>query len=234
MPNTGLPNSVKQVAITANGQYVIAGDGQASSIGLQIANQVVGQPAAPTLTAGTADSSLAAGTYKVEVSLVNSYGEVIGSANSQITTTTGQTIQVAAPVVPEGQYATGWNVYCSQAGGSTYTLQNTTPLQFLNGSGTNPYVISAPPSSTGQAPPAAPAFVGTLSFYASVDGYNFIAIGTTTNGAVPWPAGGAGVNSATAPGMWTVAFSGLAYFKVQATAWTSGMAVVSINSPSTF
>ena len=220
-----------QAAISANGKSVIIGNAQAPTVGIQIANQVVGQPGAPTVTAGTGDSSLAGGTYKIEVSLVNSYGEVIGSAATTITITSGQTLVITAPTVPEGQYATGWNVYCTAVGGSTYYLQNSTPIPLppLAGAPTT-YTLSSPPVTTTANPPAAPAFVGTLSFSASVDGFNFTNLGTTTDGAVPWPAGGTGVNSATAPGTWTVNFAGLVYLQVESTAWTSGMAVVTLTA----
>jgi len=73
------------------------------------------------------------------------------------------------------------------------------------------------------------AWTGTITFRASIDGVNWTTVGTTTNGMVPWPTGGAGVNSTTANGMWTGTFSGLVFFQAIATAWTSGTATVTIN-----
>ena len=72
-------------------------------------------------------------------------------------------------------------------------------------------------------------WTGTLTFQASLDGINFTTLGTTTNGMVPWPAGGTGVNSTTANGTWTGTFSGLVFFQVIATAAITGTATVTIN-----
>lgn len=218
MANTpALPPTVIQAAIANNGDAVIHGCARATTVGVQIANQIVAQPAAPTLTQTATGGTLAAGTYQVKVSITNQYGEVIGSSAASITTSgSSSTISVAAPTVPEGANANYWNVYCTQVGQSTFTLQNPTPL-LLGPGGATTYLISAPPTSTGANPPAAPGFVGTLSFYSSIDGYNYNALTLSS------------ATSATAPGVFTGTFSGLVFAKIQATSWTSGMAVVTVN-----
>lgn len=109
-------------------------------------------PAAPGLATAASGGTVANGVYLVIVTYVNALGETIGSAAASITTTgTGiSTITVTSPVAQLTPYgaATGYNVYMTQAGGSTFTLQNSTPQAI----GTN-FLLSAPPSSTGVNPP---------------------------------------------------------------------------------
>lgn len=106
-------------------------------------------PAAPTLAQATTGGTVTAGTYGVIITYVNAAGETTGSTAATVTTTgSASTITINSPV-PEDT-ATGWYAYMTQAGGSTYTRQQTagspTPV------GTN-LVISAPPASTGANPP---------------------------------------------------------------------------------
>ena len=65
---------------------------------------------------------------------------------------------------------------------------------------------------------------GTLAFQFSLDGQNWVAL-ATANVLVPYPAGGPGVPSTTANGLWTAPFpAGMVFFQVVASSWTSGTA----------
>lgn len=105
-------------------------------------------PAAPVLSTATTGGTVAAATYGAEVTYVNALGETVASAPASITTTgTTSTITVDSPAASGN--ATGYNVYMTQGGGATYTKQNATPIAL----GTN-FTLTAPPTSTGAAPPA--------------------------------------------------------------------------------
>lgn len=67
-------------------------------------------------------------------------------------------------------------------------------------------------------------FVATLQFEGSLDGSTWVAVTL-----IPIPTG-AGVTSATAPGMWTGDISGLEYFRVRCSAFTSGSPSVRQNT----
>jgi len=109
-------------------------------------------PSAPTVNHASSGGTVANGTYLVQVTYVNQYGETTASTATSVTTT-GTNISTITVVSP-GSWtnATGYYVYCTQAGGGagTETRQQSpgspTPLG-------NNYVISAPPSSGGAAPP---------------------------------------------------------------------------------
>lgn len=59
-------------------------------------------------------------------------------------------------------------------------------------------------------------FVGTVSFFASIDGTNFVALGMT-------PSTGAAVaTTATAAGLWSADVSAYCCVQITATAYTSG------------
>lgn len=112
-------------------------------------------PVAPTTSTATTGGTVAAGTYLVAISFVTPLGETAPSnVASQVTTGTTSTITVNSPTgAPLGPAApnfsafTGYNVYMTQAGGSTFTKQNSTPQAI----GTN-FLLSTPPSSSGAAP----------------------------------------------------------------------------------
>ncbi len=99
----------------------------------------IAAPATPTVTAFTPSSegdqqpfAFPAATYKVKLTYVNLQGETTPSAATTVSASAGQTIAVAGPgpdstvtSPPSGvSYATGYNVYLSTDGGSTYVLQN--------------------------------------------------------------------------------------------------------------
>lgn len=107
-------------------------------------------PAAPTLATAATGGTVAAGTYQVEITFTNAYGESLPSASASIATTgTTSTLTIDSPAASGN--ATGWNAYVTQAGGSTYTLQQAagSPTAI----GTN-LTLTAPPTSTGAAPPS--------------------------------------------------------------------------------
>jgi len=67
---------------------------------------------------------------------------------------------------------------------------------------------------------------GTLSFKASVDGVNFVAINATP------PTGGSAVTTTTGNGVWIISLGGYSQLEVVATATMTGSAVVSIGTSS--
>lgn len=104
-------------------------------------------PSAPSVSNSGTGGTVLAGTYGVEITYVTANGESLPSASSSTTTTgTTSTITTVAPTAPFG--ATGYNVYMTQAGGSSYTKQTTT-AQAL---GAN-FVLTAPPTTSGGAVP---------------------------------------------------------------------------------
>jgi len=120
---------------------------------------VVAAPAAPTLSTAASGGTVLAGTYQAVVTYVTAAGESAPSpAGSQVTTGSVSTLTCPSPAAVAG--ATGWNLYMTQAGGSTFTKQNTT----ANVIGT-PQTLTAPPTSTG----AAPSSSGSLSMQVRSD-----------------------------------------------------------------
>lgn len=106
-------------------------------------------PAAPATATATTGGTVLAGTYQVVITVVNAQGESIASASaSQATTGSTSTLTVNSPAAGGG--ATGWYAYVTQLGGSTYTRQQAagSPTAI----GTN-LTLTAPPTSTGAAPP---------------------------------------------------------------------------------
>jgi hypothetical protein len=112
-------------------------------------------PAPPTLTA-VAGGAPPAGAYKVAVTYITARGESVLSAASSITTTTGNdmAIQVSSPAASGN--ATGWNVYFTTAGGSTFYKQNAALIAI----GTN-FTQSAAISTSTAAPAGPPATGGS-------------------------------------------------------------------------
>lgn len=110
----------------------------------------VSAPAQPTVSNSGSGGTIAAGTYQVEVTYVNQQGETTAST-SQSTTTTGSTstITITSPADPGGS-VTGWYAYVTQAGGSTYTRQQTAGSPTAIGSN---LTLTAPPTNTGANPP---------------------------------------------------------------------------------
>lgn len=115
-------------------------------------------PAAPATSTATTGGTVLAGAYLVEVTVVNAAGESIASASSsQVTTGTTSTLTVTSPGAGGG--ATGWYAYVTQLGGSTYTRQQAAGSP--TAMGTN-LTLTAPPTSTGAAPPTVNTTGGTL------------------------------------------------------------------------
>lgn len=121
-------------------QHIVAVNGTALSA-----------PAAPTLGTATTGGTVLAGTYQVKVTYVDAAGETLASASaSQVTTGSTSTLTVTSPSALTG--ATGWYAYVTQAGGSTYTRQQTAGSPTAIGTG---LTLTAPPTSSGANPPAA-------------------------------------------------------------------------------
>jgi hypothetical protein len=110
-------------------------------------------PAAPAPTHASTGGTVAAGTYGVKATYVNGNGETVASAAGTVTTTgTTSTITVPSPSAETG--ATGWYAYVTQAGGSTYTRQQTAGQPTAIGTA---LTLTAPPTSTGATAPTADA-----------------------------------------------------------------------------
>lgn len=107
--------------------------------------------AAPGLATAGTGGTIAAGTYQVEVSYVNAYGETLPSASASIVTTgTTSTITITAP--PQVGNASGWYAYVTQAGAGTYYRQQAAgqPTGF-----NVPLTLTATPTTTGANPAGA-------------------------------------------------------------------------------
>ena len=110
-------------------------------------------PSAPTVNNSGAGGTVAAGTYQVKVTYVNAFGETLASSASA-TTTSGTTSKITVTSPGSWTNATGYYVYCSQAGGAAGSVTR----QQAPGSPTSlgdQYVITAPPTNTGASAPVA-------------------------------------------------------------------------------
>jgi hypothetical protein len=117
----------------------------------------ISPPSAPTLAHAGTGGTVLAGTYQAIITYVNANGETLGSSSASVTTTgSTSTLTVDSPSAATG--ATGWNAYLTQVGGSTFTKQNATPVAIA----TN-LVLTAPPTSTGAAPPVLNTTLPTLT-----------------------------------------------------------------------
>lgn len=140
-------------------------------------------PSAPTVSNSGSGGTIAAGTYQVEVTYVNRWGETVASASASTTTTgTTSTITITAPA-SKGN-ATGWYAYVTQAGGSTYTRQqgagSPTPSQ-------QNLILTAPPTSSGANPPGADSSAAQVFTSTGVDGgKNVIICGGLGSPGAPW------------------------------------------------
>jgi PKD repeat protein len=113
-------------------------------------------PPIPTLSTASSGGAIAAGAYQVAVTYVTAAGETLASASRTVTTSgSTSTLTITSPPAVNG--ATGWYAYVTQAGGTSYTRQQTagSPTAI----GTN-LTLTAPPTGTGAAPP----LVSTPSF----------------------------------------------------------------------
>lgn len=123
---------------------------QASLTVADIVGSNLNPPVAPVPTTLGTGGTIAAGTYQVEVTYVDAAGETTASPAGSITTTgSTSTITVPSPIAQTG--ATGWYAYVTQAGGSTFTRQQTAGSPTAIGTA---LTLTAPPTNTGLAPPA--------------------------------------------------------------------------------
>lgn len=109
-------------------------------------------PSAPTVNHASSGGTVANGTYLVQVTYVNAFGETTASSATSVTTT-GSNISTMTVVSP-GSWtnATGYYVYCTQAGGGAGTEKRQQTVGQPTQLGNN-YVISAPPTNTGASTP---------------------------------------------------------------------------------
>jgi len=116
-------------------------------------------PSAPAPTKADTGGTVAAGTYKVAATYVNANGETVASTQGTVVTTAAtSTLTVPSPSAEAG--AAGWYAYVSQAGGSTLTRQQTAGSPTAIGTA---LTLTAPPTSTGAAPPASDTTLPTTS-----------------------------------------------------------------------
>ena len=113
------------------------------------------QVAPVALTPG-GGGTMVAGNYQVTVTYLNWLGESLPGPVQTVAVGASGTLQVSSPPAMQNNSdtnvkssnATGWNVYISQAGGTTPSLQNGAPLAIGS-----PFTITAPPSLPGGLPP---------------------------------------------------------------------------------
>lgn len=96
------------------------------------------------------------GIYRVEIAYATGGSDQsLASAPATVALTENSNIVISSPGVPEGSSVSGWYVYLTQAGGTTYSLQQAlgSPVS-INDS----YTVSGTPNSAGPAPPPLPFF----------------------------------------------------------------------------
>lgn len=137
-------------------------------------------PSAPALSNSGTGGSLTAGTYQVKVTYVNRWGETVASSSASIAISGAQPLTISTPAGSGN--ATGYYAYVTQAGGATYTRQQTagSPTQL----GTS-LVLTANPTSSGANPPGADTSAAAV-FSSGDAGKNIMiqgALTATNNGA---------------------------------------------------
>lgn len=122
-----------------------------SSAAAALANPSVTATGAPT-GGGASGGSLAAGTYKVAYTFVNSWGETTIGTSTSATITVGATNipRITVPSLPAG--ATSINLYVTSTGGAAPA----TLRQYATGITTTTYDMSAALPALGNAHPAPP------------------------------------------------------------------------------
>lgn len=156
VPNTGQPIEYGQPSPSGGGQ---AGEPTYQADTLKLLAAAISAPAQPVTATATTGGTVAAGTYTVVTTYVNSNGETVGSpTKTQVTTGSTSTLTVNSPGAQAG--ATNWYAYISQANGSTLTRQQAAGSPTLIG--TN-LVLTAPPTSTGANPPTLNTTLATTS-----------------------------------------------------------------------
>lgn len=154
VPVTGQPVDYGQPA-PSGGAQTGQPTYQADTLTLEAA--AVATPAAPVPTNATTGGTVAAGVVQAKVTYVNADGETLASAAGSTTTTTAtSTVTVPSPSASAG--ATGWNVYLTTPGGSTFHKQNSAPIAIGTG-----YTTTTQPTTTGAVPPALNTTLPTLS-----------------------------------------------------------------------
>ena len=146
--NTGGPGNIYTGNTTAGLKLALVTGTGRSNIGVNPVTPLVA-PSAPTVNTAATGGTIPAGTYNVEVTYVNAYGETAASASTPITTTGAtSTITITAP--PQRGNAVGWYAYVTQAGGGSYTRQQAAGAssQFANN-----LTLTATPSSGGATAP---------------------------------------------------------------------------------
>lgn len=148
----------------------VTGDGKQALVTVVNGNATINTtplaaPAAATLSNTGSGGSLTAGTYQVILTYVNRWGETVGSTSASVAISGVEPLTITGPA-PKGN-ATGWYGYVTQAGGSTYTRQQTagspTPV------GQN-LVLTANPTSSGANPPGSDSSAAQVFTSTAVDG----------------------------------------------------------------
>ncbi|MEV7770584.1 hypothetical protein [Kitasatospora sp. NPDC086791] len=172
-PKTGSASPLNLTSLLASGTLGANTGVSFVNTGREVLHVAVGQlapPTAPSVSTATTGGTVAAGTYQVEVSYTNASGETVASASSSVTTTgSTSTITVTSPAASGN--ATGWYAYVTQAGGASYTRQQT--LGSPTAIGTN-LTLTAAPTNSGAAPQASNTTAGSSTV--------IVNIGTTIEG----------------------------------------------------
>jgi len=148
VPYTGQPVNYGQDAPAGGGT---AGQPTFQSDTLVLLAAALGAPSTPAPTTAATTGTVLAGTYGVKVTYVNANGESVASAMGTVTTT-GSTSTITVPSPPAKTSATGWYAYVTQAGGSTFTRQQTAGSPTAIGTS---LTLTAPPTSSGALAPTA-------------------------------------------------------------------------------
>lgn len=184
--NTGGPGNIYAGNAVCNLKIVCVTGKAANNPQLNPLQQLHTPTAAPTLSAVGSGGTLTAGTYQVEITYVNAFGETAPTTASSQAISGTQNLQINAP--PQMGNAYGWYAYVTQAGGAIFTRQQAAgaPSQF----GKN-LILAANPTSTGANPPGAnttagfaqPAVPSSTTAYRNAFGVDctvYIAGGTVT------------------------------------------------------
>jgi hypothetical protein len=174
------------------------GDGRQALVSTTAGSAVINTtplaaPAAPTLSNTGSGGSLTTGTYQVEVTYVNRWGETAASSSSSVAITGTEPLTITAPALSGN--ATGWYAYVTVAGGSTYYRQQAPGSPTAMGLN---LVLTANPTTGGANPPGSDSSAAAIFTSTAVDGgKNLMICGGLGSPGGPWVDTIASVQSGT-------------------------------------
>lgn len=120
------------------------------------ANGSVTPPAPQVTTTPVQVGGVPMGTYQVEIAYATgANSQSLASTPATVTLTQNSNVMISSPPLPQDGAVNGWYVYLTQAGGATYSLQQSLGSPLLINTD---YTLSGTPSSSGPAPPPLPFF----------------------------------------------------------------------------